>query len=67
MLIRSLEIPKLGFYIHTPWCVRKCPYCDFNSSVKPNNNTAFTAYVNALIQDIFNIKIFGAKNYLIEP
>ncbi len=27
----SLQIPPLALYVHFPWCVRKCPYCDFNS------------------------------------
>lgn len=27
----DLKAPPLGLYIHIPWCVRKCPYCDFNS------------------------------------
>lgn len=26
-----LELPQLSLYIHIPWCVQKCPYCDFNS------------------------------------
>lgn len=25
------SLPPLALYIHIPWCVRKCPYCDFNS------------------------------------
>ena len=24
-------LPPLALYVHIPWCVRKCPYCDFNS------------------------------------
>lgn len=28
---RTLELPPLALYIHIPWCVQKCPYCDFNS------------------------------------
>ncbi|MFW6340232.1 MAG: YggW family oxidoreductase, partial [Wenzhouxiangella sp.] len=26
-----LQLPPLSLYIHFPWCVAKCPYCDFNS------------------------------------
>jgi oxygen-independent coproporphyrinogen-3 oxidase len=40
----------LALYIHLPWCVRKCPYCDFNShttEVLPE-----TAYVDALLRDL---------------
>ena len=27
----ALRNPPLALYVHFPWCVRKCPYCDFNS------------------------------------
>lgn len=42
--------PPLSLYIHVPWCVKKCPYCDFNShEARPENDEA--AYVAALIAD----------------
>lgn len=47
-----LKTPPLGLYIHLPWCVRKCPYCDFNSQARPTDPNAFTAYVEALIKEL---------------
>lgn len=43
--------PPLGLYIHIPWCVRKCPYCDFNSH-KAEGSLKEAAYVKALLQDL---------------
>ena len=44
-------LPPLSLYIHFPWCVRKCPYCDFNShAVKGDIPEA--NYVDALIADL---------------
>jgi putative oxygen-independent coproporphyrinogen III oxidase len=43
--------PPLALYIHIPWCVRKCPYCDFNSH-ESRNEIPERAYVDALIADI---------------
>jgi len=44
--------PPLSLYIHLPWCIKKCPYCDFNSHA--TNSEAFPeeAYVDALISDL---------------
>lgn len=48
--------PPLSLYIHIPWCVRKCPYCDFNSheikNGQPKQEIPETAYVQALIRDL---------------
>ncbi|HPE58723.1 MAG TPA: radical SAM family heme chaperone HemW [Thiolinea sp.] len=41
----------LSLYIHIPWCVRKCPYCDFNSHPAPDGLPE-QAYVDALLQDL---------------
>ncbi len=44
-------LPPLSLYIHFPWCVRKCPYCDFNSHEKGTDFDE-SAYVQALIDDL---------------
>ena len=41
----------LSLYIHLPWCVRKCPYCDFNSHAL-RGDIAETSYVDALLRDL---------------
>jgi oxygen-independent coproporphyrinogen-3 oxidase len=46
----ALPIP-LSLYIHIPWCVRKCPYCDFNSHAL-RGPVDETAYVDALLEDL---------------
>ena len=43
----------LSLYLHLPWCVSKCPYCDFNSH-KAGENAPFDRYTNALNVDIEN-------------
>lgn len=45
-----LKLPPLSLYIHFPWCVKKCPYCDFNSHTKSDNIPA-NDYVNSLTDD----------------
>ncbi len=57
--------PPLSLYIHIPWCVRKCPYCDFNSheSRFRNGEIPEAAYVDALIGDLeaATPKVWGRK------
>ena len=43
--------PLLSLYVHLPWCVRKCPYCDFNSH-EGKGALPFEGYVDALIRDL---------------
>ncbi len=42
--------PPLSLYIHLPWCVKKCPYCDFNSHAAQGIPEA--AYIDALLLDL---------------
>jgi oxygen-independent coproporphyrinogen-3 oxidase len=44
-------LPPLTLYIHLPWCLRKCPYCDFNSHLLPEKFPE-KAYIDALIRDL---------------
>ncbi|MCC6297192.1 MAG: radical SAM family heme chaperone HemW [Pseudomonadales bacterium] len=46
-----LELPPLGLYVHLPWCVRKCPYCDFNSH-QVGDALPEAAYLAALCRDL---------------
>ena len=46
-------LPPLSLYVHFPWCVRKCPYCDFNSHAKTKDETIPEArYLAALAHDL---------------
>jgi putative oxygen-independent coproporphyrinogen III oxidase len=46
-----LRNPPLSLYVHMPWCVRKCPYCDFNSHTAPEKPPA-EEYIEALVADL---------------
>lgn len=43
--------PPLALYVHFPWCVKKCPYCDFNSHPRRGDIDQM-AYIDALIRDL---------------
>jgi len=43
--------PPLSLYVHLPWCVQKCPYCDFNS-YSAGNAAPRDRYLNALLADV---------------
>lgn len=47
----NFPLPPLSLYVHIPWCVRKCPYCDFNSHVKPQH-LPVEEYTKALLDDL---------------
>lgn len=57
----SLVLPPLAAYVHIPWCVRKCPYCDFNSHVS-EQGLPEAEYIDALIADL-ELDLPGAQGY----
>ena len=57
-------LPPLSLYVHLPWCVRKCPYCDFNS-YEARGALPDLEYVAALLRDLHGERAF-AQGRLIE-
>lgn len=49
--MRFEPLPPLSLYVHLPWCVRKCPYCDFNS-YESKGELPDSDYVDALLRDL---------------
>jgi putative oxygen-independent coproporphyrinogen III oxidase len=50
--VTALTAPPLSLYVHLPWCVRKCPYCDFNSHAVPGGGLPESPYLGALLADL---------------
>ncbi|HXZ96264.1 MAG TPA: radical SAM protein, partial [Burkholderiales bacterium] len=59
---RFRALPPLALYIHIPWCVKKCPYCDFNSH-EARGEVPENQYAEALIADLESAlpQVWGRK------
>jgi putative oxygen-independent coproporphyrinogen III oxidase len=62
-MIKAAKIP-LSLYVHIPWCVRKCPYCDFNSHAA-GETLPEEDYIKALINDLDNQRDFIQQRELL--
>lgn len=51
MMPSGVQLPELSLYVHIPWCIQKCPYCDFNSH-KLTGAIPEQAYVSRLLDDL---------------
>lgn len=51
-VLNFASLPPLALYIHLPWCLKKCPYCDFNSHASEAAAVPQAAYVQALLADL---------------
>ena len=53
-LLQLSSLPPLSLYVHLPWCLKKCPYCDFNSHAWPESQGAVPEqrYLDALMADL---------------
>ena len=50
--LQLAALPPLALYVHLPWCLKKCPYCDFNSHEKPASELPEQRYIDALMADL---------------
>lgn len=59
-----IDLLPVSLYIHYPWCIRKCPYCDFNSYPKNKSVCTDESYLNALILDFKqNINLISNRKF----
>ena len=56
-----LQLPPISLYIHIPWCIEKCPYCDFNSH-KLRGQIPEQAYLQAMLDDLNNSESMPSDN-----
>ena len=50
--LQLAALPPLSLYVHLPWCIKKCPYCDFNSHEMAGAEPPEQRYIDALIADL---------------
>lgn len=50
--LQLAALPPLSLYVHLPWCIKKCPYCDFNSHEMAGAELPEQRYIDALIADL---------------
>ena len=62
MRIADAENKRLGIYVHIPFCLSKCAYCDFNSVVC-NNGETIVSYVDALIEHMRSYRKVTSRSY----
>ena len=50
--LQLAALPPLSLYVHLPWCIKKCPYCDFNSHEQPAGPLPEQRYIDAVVADL---------------
>ncbi|MEO7127440.1 MAG: radical SAM family heme chaperone HemW [Rhodoferax sp.] len=50
--LQLASLPPLALYVHLPWCIHKCPYCDFNSHEMKRDEMPEQRYLDALLADL---------------